>query len=46
MSASDNAKNVAKYIIRQTPIGHLEKAKENLNVVVGEEIMDSDEIKN
>ena len=46
MSESDNAKNVAKYIIRQTPIGHLEKAKENLNAVVGEEIMDSPEIKN
>ena len=29
MSDSDNAKNVAKYIIRQTPIGHLEKYEDD-----------------
>ena len=38
--------NVAKYIIKKTPIGHLGKSLENLKTVVGEQVMDTDEVKN
>jgi len=37
--------NVAKYIIKKTPIGHLGKSLENLKSVVGEQVMDTDEVK-
>lgn len=40
-----NEINVAKYIIRQTPIGHLEESIENLKIVCGEELMDKEEVK-
>jgi capping protein alpha len=36
-----NAINVAKYIIGQTPIGHLNKSIQNLKVLIGEEPMDN-----
>ena len=36
---------VAKYIIKKTPIGHLGKSLENLRSVVGEQVMDTDEVK-
>ena len=36
---------VAKYIIKKTPIGHLGKSLDNLRSVVGEQVMDTDEIK-
>ena len=37
--------NVAKYIIKKTPIGHLGKSLENLRAVVGEQVMDTNEVK-
>ena len=37
--------NVAKYIIKKTPIGHLGKALENLRSVVGEQVMDTNDVK-
>ena len=37
--------NVAKYIIKKTPIGHLGKSLENLKSVVGEQVMDTDDVK-
>ena len=37
--------NVAKYIIKKTPIGHLGKSLENLRSVVGEEVMDTNDVK-
>ena len=37
--------NVAKYIIKKTPIGHLGKSLENLRSVVGEQVMDTDDVK-
>ena len=37
--------NVAKYIIKKTPIGHLGKSLENLRSVVGEEVMDQNDVK-
>ena len=37
--------SVAKYIIKKTPIGHLGKSLENLRAVVGEEVMDKDDVK-
>ena len=36
---------VAKYIIKKTPIGHLGKSLDNLRSVVGEQVMDTDEVK-
>ena len=36
---------VAKYIIKKTPIGHLGKSLDNLKSVVGEQVMDTDEVK-
>ena len=38
--------SVAKYIIKKTPIGHLGKSLENLQAVVGEEVMGKDDVKN
>ena len=40
-----NEINVAKYIIQNTPIGHLEESIENLKIVCGEEVMDQDPVK-
>ena len=37
--------NVAKYIIKKTPIGHLGKSLENLRAVVGEQVMDTEDVK-
>ena len=37
---------VAKYIIKKTPIGHLGKSLDNLRSVVGEQVMDTNEVKN
>jgi capping protein alpha len=37
--------NVAKYIIKKTPIGHLGKSLENLRSVVGEQVMDTEDVK-
>ncbi len=37
--------NVAKYIIKKTPIGHLGKSLENLKSVVGEKVMDTNDVK-
>ena len=37
--------NVAKYIVKKTPIGHLAKSLENLRNVVGEQVMDTDDVK-
>ena len=37
--------NVAKYIIKKTPIGHLGKTLENLRSVVGEQVMDTNDVK-
>lgn len=36
--------NVAKYVIKKTPIGHIQKALENLNAVVGERVMDTEDV--
>ena len=41
-----NAINVAKYIISETPIGHLNKSIQNLKTLIGEEPMDSELIHN
>ena len=40
----ENAINVAKYIISQTPIGHLNKSIQNLKSLIGEETMESETI--
>lgn len=40
-----NEENVAKYIIRQTPIGHLDESLNNLKNLLGEQAMDTDPIK-
>ena len=47
MADSDHSNeiNVAKYIISQTPIGHLTHSLENLTTLIGEEVMDTPEIK-
>jgi capping protein alpha len=45
MSVDAGFVNVAKYIIKKTPIGHLGKAIENLKAVVGEEVMDTLDVK-
>ena len=45
MSVDAGFVNVAKYIIKKTPIGHLSKSLENLRSVVGEQVMDTDEVK-
>ena len=45
MSADASAVNVAKYIIKKTPIGHLNKGLENLKAVLGEKVMDTDDVK-
>ena len=37
--------NVAKYIIKKTPIGHLGNNLENLCSLVGEEVMDQNDVK-
>ena len=41
-----NAINVAKYIISETPIGHLNKSIQNLKGLIGEELMDNELIHN
>ena len=45
MSIDAGFVKVAKYIIKKTPIGHLGKALENLRSLVGEQVMDTDEVK-
>lgn len=40
-----NEINVAKYIIKHTPVGHLPQTVQNLSVVCGEELMDRAEVK-
>lgn len=40
-----NEENVAKYIIRQTPVGHLDESISNLKSLIGEQPMDSNNIK-
>lgn len=40
-----NEINVSKYIIKNTPVGHLTQALDNLTIVCGEELMDRDEVK-
>ena len=45
MSVDPGFVNVAKYIIKKTPIGHLGKSLENLRSVVGEQVMDTDDVK-
>jgi capping protein alpha len=42
---NENSINVAKYIINQTPIGHLNKSIQNLKNLIGEESMESETIK-
>lgn len=36
--------NVAKYVIKKTPIGHITKTIENLNAVLGERVMDAEDV--
>ena len=45
MSVDPGFINVAKYIVKKTPIGHLGKSLENLRSVVGEQVMDTDDVK-
>ena len=45
MSIDAGFVKVAKYIIKKTPIGHLGKALENLRSLVGEQVMETDEVK-
>ena len=45
MSVDAGFVNVAKYIVKKTPIGHLGKSLENLRSVVGEQVMDTDDVK-
>ena len=37
--------NVAKYILKKTPIGHLGKSLENLTAVVGQQVIQTDDVK-
>ena len=41
---NENSINVAKYIINQTPIGHLNKSIQNLKNLIGEEQMENETI--
>lgn len=41
---AENAKKVAKYIIKNTPVGHLNKSIENLKVIIGDTIMNNPEV--
>jgi len=45
MSVDAGFVNVAKYIVKKTPIGHLDKSLENLKALVGEQVMDTVEVK-
>ena len=45
MSADEVVPKVAKYIIKKTPIGHLGKSLENLRGLVGEQVMDTEDVK-
>ena len=45
MSVDQGFVNVAKYIIKKTPIGHLGKSLENLRSVVGGQVMDTNDVK-
>lgn len=40
-----NEENVAKYIIRQTPIGHLDESLSHLKCLIGNQTLESDPIK-
>ena len=46
MSVDAGFVKVAKYIIKKTPIGHLGKSLENLRSLVGEQVMDTEDVKN
>ena len=46
MSVDAGFVKVAKYIIKKTPIGHLGKSLENLRALVGEQVMETDDVKN
>ena len=45
MSVDAGFVKVAKYIIKKTPIGHLGKSLENLRSLVGEQVMETNEVK-
>ncbi len=45
MSVDAGFIKVAKYIIKKTPIGHLGKCLENLRALVGEKVMETEEVK-
>ena len=45
MSVDAGFVKVAKYIIKKTPIGHLGKSLENLRALVGEQVMETDDVK-
>ena len=45
MSIDAGFVKVAKYIIKKTPIGHLGKSLENLKALVGEQVMETDDVK-
>jgi len=44
MSVDAGYVKVAQYIIKKTPIGHLGKSLENLNALVGEQVMKTDQV--
>ena len=45
MEVDSSQVNVAKYIIKKTPIGHLGKGLENLKILLGEKVMDNKDVK-
>ena len=45
MSVDAGFIKVAKYIIKKTPLGHLGKCLENLRALVGEKVMETEEVK-
>lgn len=44
MEGDEGQVNVAKYVIKKTPIGHITKSLQNLNKVLGEKVMDCEEV--
>ena len=45
MSVDAGFVKVAKYIIKKTPLGHLGKCLENLGALVGDQVVDTEEVK-
>ena len=45
MSVDAGFVKVAKYIIKKTPLGHLGKCLENLRALVGDQVVDTEEVK-